>query len=522
MEGGIFAGVERLPQSWALAGATFVFMLAAAAIALPWSLGIAWILVRGRPAFRGGAAFFPAVLTPLPLYFFAGAWTAGFGVRGWQAEALGGAPLLSGWSGAAWIHACAAVPWCVLILARGLRRLDPRIEEQGKLLHPPWRIELLLILPQLAPSLAAAACLTMLVAGSEVVVTDVFQVPTFAETIYVQLAADPDPRGALAALRGAWWTQVGLVVVAAVLVAGWRRPPWEHDPDAPPSASPVGRPRLVDTFLAWGSVLVLFGVPFGNLVYQAGMHAVPGPDGPIRTYYLAKAGELMLSCWFRVGRDGTLEAGEFLPETLRSLLLAACVAAAVVPTALAAAWFVRRRPVLETALWGTVVLAGAVPAPLLGLLTALVCNQPGWPLLHALYDRSIFAPVLVQAVRTWPWAAAVLIPAAKVFPESLLDQARTAGLSPLRLATAVLLPAFRRPLLLAAGLVAAVSLGELGATIVVAPPGFQLLSLRAFNLLHYGLDDLVAAYYLSLACIAAFAWAIYSVVRRVLLVVQDA
>jgi len=56
----------------------------------------------------------------------------------------------------------------------------------------------------------------------------------------------------------------------------------------------------------------------------------------------------------------------------------------------------------------------------------------------------------------------------------------------------VRLPLLLPGLLAGASLVFALTLGELGATLIVAPPGQSTLTLRIYNYLHYGASDVVA------------------------------
>ena len=43
------------------------------------------------------------------------------------------APPLVCWRGAIWIHTMVAIPWVTLIVAAGLRRVDPELEEAALL-----------------------------------------------------------------------------------------------------------------------------------------------------------------------------------------------------------------------------------------------------------------------------------------------------------------------------------------------------------------------------------------------------
>lgn len=64
------------------------------------------------------------------------------------------------------------------------------------------------------------------------------------------------------------------------------------------------------------------------------------------------------------------------------------------------------------------------------------------------------------------------------------------------------LPLLLPGLLAAAGLVFALSVGELGATLIVIPPGYSTLTLRIYNYLHYGAAASVAVLCLVLVAIA--------------------
>ncbi|HEX6961911.1 MAG TPA: hypothetical protein VF175_08600, partial [Lacipirellula sp.] len=59
------------------------------------------------------------------------------------------------------------------------------------------------------------------------------------------------------------------------------------------------------------------------------------------------------------------------------------------------------------------------------------------------------------------------------------------------------------------GIALVLSIGELSATLLVVPPGVTPLSVRLFQLLHYGVDDRVAALVLSvfmLMALGSFVW----------------
>jgi iron(III) transport system permease protein len=145
--------------------------------------------------------------------------------------------------------------------------------------------------------------------------------------------------------------------------------------------------------------------------------------------------------------------------------------------------------------WGLLAFLLAIPGPLVGIaLIRLLNRPPASPLagLAWLYDTN-FAPWLAQLLRALPLVTLVLWPALASVPQSMLDAAQTEGASWWRQLLQIALPQ-RLPALAVAWLVGlAVALGELAATVLVVPPGPTTISVRIFSLIHYGVDDRVAA-----------------------------
>ena len=144
-----------------------------------------------------------------------------------------------------------------------------------------------------------------------------------------------------------------------------------------------------------------------------------------------------------------------------------------------------------------IALCLTLPGPLLGLGVIRLLNRPpDSPLsgLAWLYDSN-FAPWLVQTVRALPIATLILWPALASIPQVMLDTAASDGAGWWGRLLRIAVPQ-RWPALIAAWLIAlAVAVGELAATVLVMPPqrGATALSIQVFQLLHYGVDDRVAA-----------------------------
>ena len=141
-------------------------------------------------------------------------------------------------------------------------------------------------------------------------------------------------------------------------------------------------------------------------------------------------------------------------------------------------------------------LCFTTPGPLIGIGLIRVLNQPPdsllAPLAH-LYD-SYFAPWLVQTLRALAPVTLILWAALASVPQAMLDAAATDGTGWWGRLLRIAVPQ-RWPAVIAAWLVGlAIAVGELAATVLVMPPApSTTISVRVFQLLHYGVDDRAAA-----------------------------
>jgi iron(III) transport system permease protein len=113
---------------------------------------------------------------------------------------------------------------------------------------------------------------------------------------------------------------------------------------------------------------------------------------------------------------------------------------------------------------------------------------------------------LVLFGRFVPLSALILLAQMRRLDPLLFESARLGETSAWRRAILVEIPLLGGALLAAAGLVFALSLGELGATLMAVPPGMGALSIRIYNYLHYGASETVAGLCLVLEiCVLATA-----------------
>ncbi|MEX0643653.1 MAG: ABC transporter permease subunit, partial [Pirellulales bacterium] len=481
-----------------------------------WLVGGAWLVALPLGTLAAVAIFktdvpgrwFAAVLLTamlfIPLFLVTGAWDAGFGIQGWHTLAnnphLAHKPWLAGWRAAIWIHGLAAVPWVVLIVGAGLRGVEAELEEDAALCASPAQVVWHVTLPRSIAAITVAALWVAIVASAEISVTDFFQVRTFAEEVYTQSALGAFDGGteqgagskeqqsppALTA-RGLWLGLLLSTVLALIaVVAGWQLVTgFTEAPQRLPWVWRLGRLRWPAAAGLWSILLLVAGVPCGSFIYKAGVAVTITDTGRERHWSAAKAIERVVAA-----------PGEFRGELETSTAIGTAAALAALIIGLPLAWslrFARRTPWLRLA---ALSLCLTIPGPLLGIGLIHILNQPPDSLfapLAYLYD-SIFAPWLAQTLRALPLVTLILWAALDTVPQAMLDAAAIDGCGWWGRLTRIALPQ-RWPAVVAAWLVGlAIAVGELAATVLVMPPAKSTtISIRVFGLLHYGVDDRVAA-----------------------------
>lgn len=465
-------GLQRPLQ---LAGETLRLVLATEAMALPIGIILAFGLFRtDLPGRRVGMALLAlGAFVPLPLH--ATAWLGAFGNAGRsQVLGLGTLPVLRGWAGSAFVHAMAALPWVVLVVGVGLRAVEPELEDAGRLDLPGplvvWRVTLR---RSLGAILGASLAVAVLTAG-DMTVTDLLRVRTYAEEAYLQYNLGNGPASAAAVTLPPLLLLGALVTLAArgLLTA---------EPARLPSLAPRARPwspgrwRVPLSILTLGFIGTFVGLPLFSLVWRAG-----------RVGGNAAAG--LAPFWSLDGLLGTLRfAWDEAREPLgSSLAWASLSASAGVVLAWSLAWFSRTPGPWRGITAVSLAVALATPGPVAGF--ALVYGYRGFP---RVYDSAAMV-VLAGVLRTFPYALLVLWPAIRTIPREYLDAAAVDGLGTRGVVGRVAIPLTRGATFAAWGVAFTLSLGELPATNLVAPPGITPLSVVIWGLLHTGVESHLA------------------------------
>ena len=405
------------------------------------------------------------------------------------------------------IHGAAGWPWAAVVTAVVLRRTDRSMEEAAVLEGGPARVFRRVLLPRLLLGAAAGAAWVGVQTLTEIAVTDMVMVRTFAEEVYTQQVIASDGVGATLAVTALPW----LTLVGVGLLVARRGLTRLAEPGGEPgsaTAAPLPRPWHATAAVALTLSVILFAaLPVGALAWVAG--GGRSADGWSAAFLLAELRKVAAT-------DGVIFAG-----SCGTALVAGVI---TVSLAVVAAWGATRSRAVAAAVTLAAVTLAVTPGPVAGLglkraigaavdaeaaaLTALGGTPDFPPLRSALYDQPSPLPaVAASAARFFPLALLVVLPAFLAVPRDLRDAARLDGLGAVAEWRRVVGPAVKPAAFVAVIAVAALSLGEVSATKLVNPPGRDASILRLFDQMHYGAESTVAALaLLPLLPAALFAW----------------
>lgn len=422
---------------------------------------------RRRGALARVAERSALLIAPIPPYLHALAWLP-------LCAALPGrgAGHVTGWISAAWVQALALMPFCFGITRFALAGLDPRTLEAARVYGDDRRMLFRVVLPLLRPALFAAISLALLLTIADHSVPSLFSRSTYSMEVFEEFSATHDASRAM--LSATPLVLAGLLALLP-LAHFWK--------------SATQRPAAT---VAGPEPLRLGGVMRYALAAGAGLAVLP----VLALFATLMRQGLRPLVWTQSLASGAHDAATSAVVALLSAVIA-CV------PALAVARIVLARPVAG---WWLVSAPLAAPSALAGVGLIWMWNRDLpltpygtiWMLVLASLAR--FTPLAVLAVAAWR---------SRMDP-ALLDAAHVFA-PPAKAFWRVELPLLFPGVAVGAAVVFVLSLGELGATLLVVPPGSGTLALRIYNYLHYGASGSVAA--LALCLMAGTAAAMLAAAR---------
>jgi iron(III) transport system permease protein len=422
--------------------------LLATTLGAPLGLALARVPLRGKGLLRVALAV-PVLLPP---YIVALAWTYLGGSRGLVASAIGH-DLLSEWTyslpAAVVVLSLVFYPLSMLATEVTLRRIDGRLEEAAVLVAPAGVVLRRITFPLAAPGILAAALVIFVLAVSEFGVPGLLRVRVYTTEVFTAFAAFYDSTRAIV-LALPLVLLCLIVAVLAVALVGDRLVTGRRVSGAPPVLLEAWRQPA--EAVAIGAVAIASGIPLIVLVGEA-----LGAESP-----------------------GAVFQGSG-PAIVNSLLLATTGATAVVSVA---AWlgYARARAGARVGRVADAlfIVVFAVPSTIVGVGLIGLWNRPG--ILGAVYGTDAMF-MLGYLARFVPVAALAIAAATRYVPISHEEAASVSGAGWFRTMTHIVVPQIRVGLIAAWVIAFVLAFGELGVSILIAPPGEATLPIRIYTII---------------------------------------
>ncbi len=455
-------------RQWGLLRNSLLTAGATSLAAIVTGLTLGFLLTRIKFPFRRFFIFFLIIPAVVPSYVFAMAWIQILGKRGLitvYMERLVGLrePILNlyGMPGTVLVLSLSYFPIVMLTTCAAFGSIDARHEEAGRL-YVGWKRTLLgVTLKQVMPASFTGGVLVFVLSLANFGVPSLLGLHVYTLEIYSRFNAFYDVGGATA-------SALPLVALSLLALLGYRL--YIRGRSHVTLSGHVRRAAPIDPGAwRWVALGICFGVagvsvalPLAVLLRQAG-----GPASYAAA--LQSAGN----------------------EIMNSLLTAALAATALVLFAFPTAYAVARWKTRATVGLDFLALVPfAIPGTILGVGLIRLWNRPG---LMGMVYGSVAILVLAYAARFFSIAHRGLSLGIERIDNRLEEAAAVSGVSWFASLRKVVFPLLWPAVAAVWILTFILSLGELGASVLVSPPGFTTLPVRIFTLMHYGMNQVVAA-----------------------------
>ncbi|MFP1632826.1 ABC transporter permease [Zhengella sp. ZM62] len=397
----------------------------------------------------------PLAMIAVPPYVHANAWmSAGAGIDALLGRTGATAPGAPDAVAAFWVQSMAFLPAAYGFVLLGIARMDPALVDAGRIHANDWRVFRRIELPMMAPSVIVGGGLAAILSLTDFSTPALFQLPSYAMDVFVTYGSGADAGAVF--LLALPMVVTGIAIIVALL---GRIESGTRLPDIPPyTAVSCDTPPAWFKSLETAALVVLAmqsAVPVVALIQATGSPAVFAQTVAAASRDIA--GSMESAC---ISALLAILLGLLLFRHVENRgVMLLCLLPLAMPGTLTGVGLIH--------LWNNDATSAVYGGPAMPVLASLARFAPiGILLLHA-HHRTVSRDLIDAALMfrgngaaTWRW---------------------------------IYLPLYWRA---AAGvflIVFALSLGELAATILIAPPGQGALSIRIFNLLHYGSTAAVAS-----------------------------
>ena len=412
-----------------------------------WGTILGFLLYKTKVLFRG--FFRITLLIPLFIspYILAVAWKDFFSLFFYSAN------LISSLVGMIIVLTTIYTPLSMLIIGTALSNINLQIEESGFMVTNFKNVILKIIFPLIKPAIISSFALVFIFSVSEFSVPAFFGVMVFTTEIFTQFSAFYNH--SLAILQSAL-----LIFICVLLLFSERK----HIADAPfLSVGGKGTVSKLYSLKNWNSfnLTFLFGWFFISIIL------------PFTILFVQS---------FKNGTSKFLKAFELLlPTFSNSIWLAFLGSLFIVFVGFVAAYYSIRQNKTEkrnTFDWVLLIIF-AIPSTIFGISLIKFYNQPYLDFIYSSY-----AIILIGYVGKFSFISAKLIGnAMKQIPNSLDEATQIEGITHFKSLQKILIPLIM-PTLFATFIISFIfCLGELGTTIMLYPPGTEIMPIKVFTIM---------------------------------------
>lgn len=406
------------------------------------------------------------LLAPLPAYIYALAWTSfSDQINNWLMSLIPARLILRGWGVSWWIWVMALLPFSTSLLLLGFESIEPDQIEAARLLSRDNRVIRKIMVPLIKPYLIVSLSFLFLLSLTDYSVPALFQTSGYSLSLFADFSAYHQPERVL--FLSLPMLLIGGLIILLTLKELKKRP-----------LAPVWRKKQTLSIQAEGWMEWLQNAGLVFLLIQVGI--------PLLSLFSLNHAEMKF--W-----ENILAARDEIQFTSQTGLAAA---AACLPLASGFASWIYRKNSLTGWVW--VILPLIIPPSLIGIGLISLWNSPQ---IISVYN-SEWMPILASIARFTPYAVLILFIQRQTLNQNLLDAADLIPANPLKKWFWITLPLSAPGLISSALFVFILSLGELGATLLVVPAGSSTLTIRIYNYLHYGASDTVWSLALVLTLLA--------------------
>lgn len=438
-------------------------LLGTGAASLATAIGAPLGLALARMALPRKALLRLALAAPvlLPPYVVGLSWIYLGSSRGLVAS-VAGYDLLSEWThslpAAILVLGVVFYPLSMLATEVAMRRIDGRLEEAALLVAPQGRVLWRITLPLAAPSIFAAALIIFVLAVSEFGVPGLLRVRVYTTEVFTAFAAFYDFTRAILLAVPLLLLCIAVAGLAAALV-GERLMVNRRTSGTRPVVFDAWRRRAA----TWAFVVVTaaLGLPLAVLVREA--------LGARSLTDLLAGSETAIA---------------------NSLILATAGATAVVSVAVWIGYARARARRMGQVADVLFVVLFAVPSTVVGVGLIGLWNRPG--LWGAVYGTDVMF-LLGYLARFIPVASLALAASTRYVPVSHEEAAAVSGAGWCRTVTRIVLPQMSLGIATAWVIAFILAFGELGVSVLIAPPGEATLPIRIYTMIANSPPSHVAA-----------------------------